>query len=152
MNGSQSCTERTSMAPKQGLTSLVGTHSCKQGRYSSVEKVNEGGEKRRKCHSRNVCSNVYFIRHVFANPVLRDFYRLFGSRNTRTTGILYTIHHAYRSMWPAKEAISLALVPCSNVLRMIVKLAYKQTANVVSTIHCTSQQTNKTHRGFLFNN
>ena len=138
---SQSCTERTSMAPKQGLTSLVG-HTLMA---DSLEKENEGGEKRRKCHSRNVCSNVYFIRHVFANPVLRDFYRLFGSRISPTTGILYTIHHAYGSVWPAKEAISLALVPCSNVLRMIVKLAYKQTANVVSTIHCTSQHTCSTH-------
>ena len=34
----------------------------------SMEEVNEGGEKRGKWHSRNVCSAVlYFIRHVFAN-------------------------------------------------------------------------------------
>ena len=102
---------------------------------SEVHRVhNEGGEKCRKCHSRKVCSAVYFIRHVFANPVLRGFYRLFVSRISPTIGILYTIHHAYRSMWPAKEAISLALVPCSNVLCMIVKLAYKQTANVLYTV------------------
>ena len=36
--------------------------------------------------------------------VLRDFHRLFGSRNSRPTGILHTIRHVYRSVWPAREA------------------------------------------------
>ena len=36
--------------------------------------------------------------------VLRDFHRLFKSRNSRTTGILHTIRHVYKSVWPAREA------------------------------------------------
>ena len=35
--------------------------------------------------------------------VLQDFHRLFGSRNSPTTGILYTIRHVYKSVWPARE-------------------------------------------------
>ena len=50
------------------------------------------------------------LRYIsFANfaqilEVLRDFHRLFGSRNSPTTGILHTVRHVYRSMWPAREA------------------------------------------------
>ena len=47
------------------------------------------------------CTALYFVREVFAN---RDFHRLFGSRNSRTTGILHTIRHVYRSEWPARAA------------------------------------------------
>ena len=36
--------------------------------------------------------------------VLRDFHHLLGSRNSPTTGILHTICHVYRSVWPAREA------------------------------------------------
>ena len=54
---------------------------------------------------------------------LQDSHRLFGSRNSPTTGILHTIRHVYRSVWPA-EKLSLALVQRSNVLRMIVKLGF----------------------------
>ena len=36
--------------------------------------------------------------------VLQDFHRLFGSRKSPTTGILHTIRHVYRSVWPAREA------------------------------------------------
>ena len=35
--------------------------------------------------------------------VLRDFHRPFRFRNSRTTGILHTIRHVYRSVWPARE-------------------------------------------------
>ena len=35
--------------------------------------------------------------------VLRDFYFLFGSRNSPTTGILHAIRHVYRSVWPEKQ-------------------------------------------------
>ena len=36
--------------------------------------------------------------------VLQDFHRLFGSRKSPTNGILHTIRHVYRSVWPAREA------------------------------------------------
>ena len=36
--------------------------------------------------------------------VLRDFPHLFGSRNNRTTGMLHTTRHVYRSVWLAREA------------------------------------------------
>ena len=36
--------------------------------------------------------------------VLWDFHHLFGSRNGPTTGILRTVRHVYRSVWPAREA------------------------------------------------
>ena len=39
------------------------------------------------------------------------------------TGILHTIRHVYRSVWPARK-LSLALVPRSHVLRMLVALAH----------------------------
>ena len=41
-----------------------------------------------------------------------------------STGIhfFHTLRHIYGSVWPAK--LSLALVPCSYVLRMIMTLAY----------------------------
>ena len=60
-----------------------------------MEEVNVGGNKtRRKWH-------VYCV--IFRTPsfqileVLRDFHRLFGSRNSRTTGFLHTL-------WPDREA------------------------------------------------
>ena len=74
----------------------------------SVEEVNKDGEKRRKWHSRNGCSAVlrYISYTAFSQilEVLRDFHRLFGSRNSPTTCILHTIRHVYRSVWPAREA------------------------------------------------
>ena len=36
--------------------------------------------------------------------VLQDFHHLFRSRNSPTTGILHTICHVYRSVWPAGGA------------------------------------------------
>ena len=51
------------------------------------------------------CTALYFVRQVSQIfEVLRDFHRLFGSRNSPTTGILHTIRHVYRSVWPAREA------------------------------------------------
>ena len=92
----------------------------------SLEEVNVGGKKRRKRH---VCCAVlrYVLCAKFSQilEVLQDSHRLFGSRNSPTTGILHTIRHVYRSVWPT-EKLSLALVPRSNVLRMIMKLAYSR--------------------------
>ena len=75
----------------------------------SMEEMNEGGEKpRRKWHSRNVRSTVlhYISYATFSQvlEVLRDFHRLFGSRNSPTTGILHTVRHVYRSVWHATES------------------------------------------------
>ena len=70
------------------------------------------------------CTVLYFVCQVFLQilQVVQDFHDLFGSRNSPATDILYTICHVYRMGGPA-ERLSLALVPCSNVLSMIVKLA-----------------------------
>ena len=69
----------------------------------SIEEENEGGEKRRKWHPRNVCSAVlrYISYAKFSQilHVLRDFHHIFRP----TTGILHTIRHVYRSVWPARE-------------------------------------------------
>ena len=70
----------------------------------SLEEVNVGGKKRRKRH---VCCAVlrYVLCAKFSQilEVLQDSHRLFGSRNSPTTGILHTIRHVYRSVWPARE-------------------------------------------------
>ena len=92
----------------------------------NMEEVNAGGKKCRKWH---VCCTVL---HYISYPkfsqileVLRDFHHLFGSRNSPTTGVLHTICHVYRGMWPIREAKPyLSVVPCSNALCMIVKQAY----------------------------
>ena len=49
---------------------------------------------------------LYLVRQVFANQLkfFWDFHRLFGSRNSRTTVILHTFRHIYRSMWPERSA------------------------------------------------
>ena len=70
-----------------------------------MEEVNVGGQKRRKWH---VCCAVLryisYAKFLQILEVLRDFHRLFGSRNSPTTGILHTVRHVYRSVWPAREA------------------------------------------------
>ena len=45
------------------------------------------------------CTALYFVRQV-----LRDFYCLFRSRNSPTTGILHSFRRAYRSLCPTREA------------------------------------------------
>ena len=73
----------------------------------SVEELNEVGEKCRKWHSRNFCSAALrYISYATLSQipeVLRDLC-LFGSRNSRTTGILHTVRHVYRRVWPTREA------------------------------------------------
>ena len=62
-----------------------------------------------KWHSRNVyCAVLRYISYTKFSQileVLRDFQRLFGSRNSRTIAILRAIRHVYRSVWPAREAM-----------------------------------------------
>ena len=62
-------------------------------------------EKRKKWH---VCGIVLryisYAKCLQILEVLRDFHRLFGSRNSPTTGILHTVRHVYWSVWPAREA------------------------------------------------
>ena len=59
-----------------------------------MEDVNVGAKKR----------YISYAKFLQILEVLRDFHRLFGSRNSPTTGILHTIRHVYRSVWPAREA------------------------------------------------
>ena len=72
-----------------------------------MEEAKEGGEKRSKWHPRNVCFAVlHYISYAMFSQileVLQGFHRLFGLRNSRTTSILHTICHAYRSVWPTRE-------------------------------------------------
>ena len=58
----------------------------------------------KKCRKWHVCCAVlhYILYTEFSK--LWDFHRLFGSKNSPTTGIVHTIRHIYRSMWPAREA------------------------------------------------
>ena len=59
----------------------------------------------RKCH---VCfAALRYILYAQFSQIcesLRDFHRLFWSRNSPTTGIVHTIRHVYRRLWPAREA------------------------------------------------
>ena len=71
----------------------------------SMEEVNAGGKKHRKWHV--CCAVLRYISYAKLSQifeVLRDWHRLSVSRNSPTTGILHTIRHVYRSMWPAREA------------------------------------------------
>ena len=64
-----------------------------------------GKTLRRKWHV--CCAVLRYISYAKFSQileVLRDFHRLFGSRNSPTTGILHTIRHVYRSVWPTREA------------------------------------------------
>ena len=71
----------------------------------SMEEVSVDGKK---CRKWPVCCVVLrcisYAKFSQILEVVRDFYRLFGSRNSPTTGILHTMRHVYRSMCPAREA------------------------------------------------
>ena len=74
----------------------------------SMEEVNVGEKKSQIC-----CAALRYISYAKFSQnleVLWDFHRLFGSRNSPTTGILHTIRHVYRACGPP-EKLSLALVP-----------------------------------------
>ena len=74
-------------------------------------------------------ATLYFVRQVLAIPLSSLG---FGSRNSPTTGIL---RHVYRSVWPSRD-LRLALGPRSNVLRMIVKLAWRSGILANRDRHC----------------
>ena len=117
---SQSCAERTSAAPKWGLASLA----CKHGGYYGRSECWWNKNTHKKWHF--CCAVLRYILYAKFSQileVLRDSHRLFGSRNSRRTGILHTVRHVYRSVCPP-EKLSLAVAPRSYVLRMIVKLSY----------------------------
>ena len=66
-----------------------------------MEKANVRGKKDLHEMARLLfCTALYFVRKFL---VLRNFYRLFGSNNSPTTGILHTFRHVYRSVWPTRE-------------------------------------------------
>ena len=73
----------------------------------SMEGLNIGGKK---THKRWQACCAVLLRYIsyakFSQilEVLQNFRRLFGSRNSPTTGILHNIRHVYRSVWPAREA------------------------------------------------
>ena len=56
--------------------------------------------------ARLVCCTALYSYAKFAQilEVLWNCHRLFGFRNSPTTGILHTTRHVYRSVWPAREA------------------------------------------------
>ena len=62
--------ERISMAPKQDLVSLVGHTPVIMA--DSMEEMNEGGEKCRKWHSRNICCAVlHYILYTEFSQILK---------------------------------------------------------------------------------
>ena len=114
----------TSDTPKRGLACLAG-HTLQQI-WRIVWKKWRSEEKSQET---NVCCAV--LRRIFSYvkfsqilEALREFNRLFVSRNSPSTCILLTIRHVYRSVWPAREAKH-RFGARSNFLRMIEKLAYR---------------------------
>ena len=73
---SQSCAERTGATLKRGLSNMA----------DGMEEVNVGAKKKRRKWR---CTALYFVRHFSTIlEVLWDFHRLFGSRNSPTTGVV----------------------------------------------------------------
>ena len=111
----------------------------------SRKDVNVGGEIRREWRT---LATLYYA--IFRTPSFRKsvkffrtsiFHRFFRSRNSRTTSILHTVRHVYRSVCPP-EKLSFALLLRSYILRMIVNLAYlvtclisKQARACVAPVH-----------------
>ena len=63
-----------------------------------------------------------YISYAKFSLILRDFHHHFRSRNSPTTGILHTC--LFTGVCGPPEKLSLALVLRTDVLRMIMKLAY----------------------------
>ena len=84
----------------------------------SMEEVNVRGERHVFCIV--VRSTLYFVCYIF-----RKISKFFGISIASLSNYWHSpyIRHVYRRVWPVREA-SLALVPRSYVLRMIMKLAY----------------------------
>ena len=105
----QSCAERSSAAAKRGLTSLLGlaTCSCKHG--GLIVEGPKDLKDLRKLGVRNIAQQTWhFLRFSFFPP-------------TFTSSILSAM---FTGACDPPEKLSLALVPRSYVLRMIVKLAF----------------------------
>ena len=93
----------------------------------SMEEVNVGAKKRRKWHSRNVCSAVLrYISYAKFRKSLTLFGTSIASLDPETVQLLaFSILSAmFTGTCDPPEKLSLALVPPLNVLRMTVKLAY----------------------------
>ena len=116
---SQSCTERPYErdTKSRDLTSLLGM-------VDSMEEVIVSEKKCRKWHV--CCAVLHYISYAKFSQILRvlwDSHRLFGSRNSPTTGTLHTISTMFTSMCgPSEKCLALPL--CLNIMRIIVKLAY----------------------------
>ena len=85
-----------------------------------MEEVNVGGKKRR-----NTILETFAVLYcaTFHAPNFRKSLKFFGTSNAPLDPELPDIRHVYKGCGPP-EKLSLALVPRSYVLRMIVKLAY----------------------------
>ena len=108
-------------ARHQSEASFSGRPHASVNMADSMEEVNVGEKKSKVC-----CAALRYISYAKFSQnleVLWDFHRLFGSRNSPTTGILHTVRHVYRACGPP-EKLSLTLVPRLNILRMLVTLAY----------------------------
>ena len=95
----------------------------------SIEEVNEGGEKRRKWHSRNVCSAVLrYISYTTFSQILEVLRVFLASLDPETVQLpaFYMLSAMFTGACGPPEKLSLALVPRLNVLRMIVKLACEE--------------------------
>ena len=113
---------RMNMAPNHE-TSLLG-HALPQTWWIVWKKLFVSEKKCRKCHV--CCAVLHYISYAKFSQILRvlwDSHRLFGSRNSPTTGTLHSISAMFTSVCGPSEK-RLALPLCLNILRMIVKLAY----------------------------
>ena len=103
-----------------------------------------------KCRKWHVCCAVLcYILYAKLEQILEvlwDFHRLFGSRNSPTTGTLHTIHHVYRSMWPSREAkprFGAALICSTHEYETCLFIACpKATAAILSSIQSANLLSN----------
>ena len=104
----------------------------------SMEEANVGGKTQEMARLLRCTALISYAKFSQIIEVLRDFHRLFGTRNSRTTGILLIIDHVYRSVWPAREAkprFGAALVRSAHDCSLIVSLLVICSAQV-STLAC----------------
>ena len=120
---SQSCTERTSMAPKWGFSFSGGPHAP-VNMADSMEEVNVGG-KTQEIACFLCCTVLYFVCQVFANPC-EFFGTSIASLDPETVQLLTPTSAMFTGVWSPPEKLNLGLVPHSYmyILHMIVELAY----------------------------
>ena len=97
-----------------------------------MEEVNVGGNKRRKWYSGNVCCAV--LRYISS---AKFFVTSIASSDPETVQLpaFSILSVVFTGALTLPEKLSLALVPRSSVLRMIVKLAYEIEGKSL-LVHC----------------